>query len=267
MAVSQAGGVYRHIEEQKGAGNFIVEVSLDETDQPQKPFELLIILAALADEGVPVQNIAPKFSGEFHKGVDYAGDISVFEQEFNEDLCVIRLAIQRYGLPANLKLSVHSGSDKFSIYPCIRRALKRHQAGVHLKTAGTSWLEELIGLAEAGGQGLAFAKRIYSDAARRLEELCAPYTAVIRIEREQLPAEAEVANWSSAQFAAALRHDPACREFNPHLRQLLHVAFKIAAENRARYLDLIGEHHSIIARNVTANLFERHIRPVFPGRE
>lgn len=265
LAVSEAGRIYRQIEKQKGAGGFIVEISMDETERPQTPFELLLILAALADEGVPVQNIAPKFSGEFHKGVDYVGDVCVFEQEFNADLDVIQFAIHRYGLPANLKLSVHSGSDKFSLYPGIRRALERHRAGVHLKTAGTSWLEELLGLAEAGGPGLAFTKQVYSTALKRIEELCAPYATVIRIERAHLPAEQVVAGWSAEQFVRALRHDPACGEFNPHLRQLLHVAFKIAAENRARYLDLLGEHHSLVARNVTSNLFERHIRPLFIG--
>ena len=73
-----------------------------------------------------------------------------FEKEFNDDLAVIAFAVKRYGLPENLKLSVHSGSDKFSIYGAIRRALKRHNAGLHIKTAGTTWLEELIGLAEVG---------------------------------------------------------------------------------------------------------------------
>ena len=75
------------------------------------------------------------------------------------DLAVIAFAIRQYGLPATLKLSVHSGSDKFSIYAPIRRALQRFDAGVHLKTAGTTWLEELIGLAEAGGGGLDLAKQ------------------------------------------------------------------------------------------------------------
>jgi hypothetical protein len=267
LAVGEAGRLYRHIEKQKGPGSFIVEISMDETEKPQTPFELLLILAALADEGVPVQNIAPKFSGEFHKGVDYAGDLVAFDREFNDDLCVLQFASQRYGLPANLKLSVHSGSDKFAIYPSMRRALEKHQAGVHLKTAGTSWLEELLGLAEAGGQGLAFARQVYSAALKRIDELAAPYATVIQIERECLPTEQVVAGWSAEQFVGALRHEPGCKEFNPHLRQLLHIAFKIAAENRARYVDLLGEHHSIIARNVTSNLFERHIRPLFIGWE
>ncbi len=118
----------------------------------QTPPELLIILAALADEKIRLQTIAPKFTGRFNKGVDYVGDLGQFEREFNDDLAVIAHAVTAYGLPKNLKLSVHSGSDKFSLYPIIRKALQRTGAGVHVKTAGTTWLEELIGLCEAGGE-------------------------------------------------------------------------------------------------------------------
>ncbi|MFO1500712.1 MAG: tagaturonate epimerase family protein, partial [Verrucomicrobiota bacterium] len=135
LAVQEAGRIYRHIAAAKGAGTFITEVSMDETDSPQTPPELLIILAALADEGIPLQTIAPKFTGRFNKGVDYVGDLVQFEKEFSQDLAVIAHAVHRYGLPATLKLSVHSGSDKFSLYPIIRRALPRFDAGLHLKTA------------------------------------------------------------------------------------------------------------------------------------
>src|SRR2546430_17255383 len=107
------------------------------------------MLAAGADEAIPLQTIAPKFTGRFNKGVDYEGDLAQFEREFNDDLAVMAFAIRRYGLPAGLKLSVHSGSDKLSIYGPIRRALGRFDAGLHLKTAGSTWLEEEIGLAGA----------------------------------------------------------------------------------------------------------------------
>ena len=120
-AVQDAGKIYRYLVESKGAGRFVPEVSMDETDSPQTPPELLVILAAIAAEGIPVQTIAPKFTGRFNKGVDYVGDLAQFEKEFHDDLAVISHAIARYGLPANLKLSAHSGSDKFSLYPIIRR--------------------------------------------------------------------------------------------------------------------------------------------------
>ncbi len=263
FAVKQAGRIYRRIESVEGRGRFITEVSMDETDSPQTPAELLVILAALADEAVPVQTIAPKFSGRFNKGVDYIGNPDSFEAEFRSDVAVIARAVASYSLPRNLKLSVHSGSDKFSIYPAIRRVLREFDAGVHVKTAGTTWLEELVGLAEAGGPALDLAKEIYSQAFACRDELCAPYAAVIGIDAAELPMPAQVRSWSSGQFAAALRHDPECPHFNSNLRQLLHVGYKIAARMGDRYCSMLDSCAEIIARNVTGNLYERHIKPIF----
>lgn len=265
MAVQEAGRIYRHIASRKGAGKFIAEVSMDETDSPQTPVELLVILAAIADEEIPAQTIAPKFTGRFNKGVDYVGDVARFEKEFNEDLAVIAYTIGEYGLPENLKLSVHSGSDKFSIYEPIRRALERSGAGLHVKTAGTNWLEELIGLAEAGGEGLSLVKEIYGKALDDIDALCAPYAQVIDIDRAKLPSIEEVRGWTSEQFVAALRHDPRNAQYNPHLRQLLHVGYKVAAKLGARYLGMLEACETIVAKNVTENLYERHLKPLFGG--
>ncbi len=265
-AVQQAGAIYRKIEAAKGAGNFITEVSMDETDSPQTPAELLIILVAAADEKIPLQTIAPKFSGRFNKGVDYVGEVAQFEKEFALDVAAIAYAVKHYGLPQNLKLSVHSGSDKFSIYAPIHRTLQRFNAGVHLKTAGTTWLEELIGLAEAGGAGLALAKEIYAQAFDHREELCAPYATVIDIDPAKLPSPQHVAQWTSAQYTSALRHDPKSTAYNSSFRQLLHVGFKIAAKMGNRYLDLLEANEGVVARNVTENLYVRHIAPVFSGK-
>lgn len=263
FAVQEAGRIYRHIASRRDPGSFITEVSMDETDAPQTPPELLLILAAIADEGIPVQTIAPKFTGRFNKGVDYAGDLPQFEKEFTDDLSVIATAVERYGLPANLKLSVHSGSDKFSIYPAIRRALALSGAGVHVKTAGTTWLEELIGLAEADGEGLALAKEVYTEAFAHRDELCEPYATVIDIDYARLPTPEAVCTWSAIEYTSALRHDQENPGFNPHVRQLLHVGYKVAAKMGARYLTMLRECESSISRNVTENLFDRHIRPLF----
>ncbi len=262
LAVQEAGRIYRHIAARKGAP-FITEVSMDETDAPQAAPELLVILAAIADEDIPVQTIAPKFSGRFNKGVDYSGDLEKFETEFNEDLAVLRFAIEQYRLPGNLKLSVHSGSDKFSIYPAMRRGLERFRAGLHLKTAGTTWLEELIGLAESGGEGLAMAKEIYARALERVDELCGPYASVIEIDRGKLPRTETVNLWTAEEFVAALRHRRTNAKYNPSLRQLLHVAYKVAAELGERYLGAVRACEARISANVTQNLFERHVRPLF----
>lgn len=263
LATQEAGRIYRHIAARKGSGCFITEVSMDETDLPQTPPELLLILVALADEGVPVQTIAPKFTGRFNKGVDYVGDITQFEREFNDDLAVIAHAVSQYGLPTELKLSVHSGSDKFSIYAPIRRALKRFNAGVHLKTAGTTWLEEVIGLAGAGGNGLALAQAIYAEALSHIDELCAPYATVIDIDRDRLPSVNTVAPWTSDQFVAALQHDPNHPSFNSSLRQLVHVGFKVAAKMGPRYLTALKHYEKEVSNTVTNNLFERHLKPLF----
>ena len=260
-AVAEAGTIYRHIESNKD--DFIAEVSMDETDAPQTPPELLIILAALADGGVQLQTIAPKFTGRFNKGVDYVGDLPQFEKEFNDDLAVIAYAIAKYGLPANLKLSVHSGSDKFSIYPIIGAAIRRTGAGVHVKTAGTTWLEELIGLAEAGGDGLELAKEIYAKALENVDAMCEPYASVIDIDSAKLPTADEVAGWSGDQYANALRHVQEHPEFNQHFRQLLHIAFKLAAKEGVRYTDLLKANSKVVGKNVTENLYDRHFKRLF----
>jgi tagaturonate epimerase len=266
-AIKKAGDVYRMVLDAKGAGNFVSEISMDETDRAQSPAELLIILASIADEGIPVETIAPKFSGRFNKGVDYVGDVAQFEREMALDVAAIAYAVKQYGLPDNLKLSVHSGSDKFSIYPAIHATMKRFNAGVHLKTAGTTWLEELTCLAESGGDGLALAKEVYAEALAHREELCAPYAMVIDIDPARLPSADEVRGWTSEQYTSALRHVKSDPAYNPCLRQLLHVGFKVAAKMGPRYLNLIEANERVIQKNVTENLYERHIAPVFLGGE
>ena len=263
FAIKSAGEVYRKIASVKGVGNFIPEISMDETDRAQSPVELLIILAAIAAEGIPIQTIAPKFSGRFNKGVDYVGDVARFAREFELDVAAIAYAVEHFELPENLKLSVHSGSDKFSIYPAIHAALRKFDAGVHLKTAGTTWLEELIGLAEADGDGLVLAKEIYAEAYAHREKLCGPYATVIDIDVTKLPAPETVAEWTSEQYVRVLQHVQGDPAYNASLRQLLHVGFKVAAKLGARYLNLLEANEAVIAKNVTENLYARHIVPVF----
>jgi tagaturonate epimerase len=210
-----------------------------------------------------VQMIAPKFNGRFNKGIDYAGDLTQFETEFAEDLSVIAFAVSEFHLPKTLKLSVHSGSDKFSIYPIINRLIKARGAGLHLKTAGTTWLEEVCGLAESGGEGLEIAKHIYIQAFERFDELTELYKTVIDIDKNKLPDPKTVVGWSSNDYVSALRHVESCPEYNPHLRQLLHIGFKLAAEMGERFTDALRGNEEIIGRRVTENLFQRHLLPVF----
>ncbi len=263
LAVKEAGRVYRHVESVKGKDSFITEVSMDETDEPQRPVEMFFILTAIADEGIPIQTIALKFSGRFNKGVDYVGDVGQFTKEFEQDLAVIRFAIGEFGLCENLKLSVHSGSDKFAIYASLNKAIKKFDTGLHVKTAGTTWLEELIGLALAGDEGLGIAKRVYAEALSRCDELCGPYVRVIDIDKGKLPSADEVAGWSGDEYAAALRHDRSCEKYNLHFRQLLHVGYRIAAEMGTEFTDAVDKYESIVGQCVTENIYERHIKPVF----
>ena len=263
MAIKEAGNIYRYIGEKKGLDNFVTEVSVDETDLPQTPIDLFLILSMIAAENIPAQTIAPKFTGRFNKGVDYVGDLAQFEKEFDEDLYVIAFAIKEFGLPDTLKLSVHSGSDKFSIYPIINKLIKKHDAGLHVKTAGTTWLEEVIGLAEAGGDALQIAKDVYAGAHSRFDELTGPYATVIDIDKTLLPTPEEVSGWDSEKYVNTLRHVQSNPDYNLHLRQLIHVGFKVAAEMGDCYLDALKTHEAIIAKNVTENLWDRHIQPIF----
>jgi tagaturonate epimerase len=263
LAVTKAGELYRYIAERKGEGNFITEVSMDETDDPQSAQELLIILAAAAEEKIPLQTIAPKFSGRFNKGVDYVGDTERFAREFSDDIAVLGFAVREFGLPENLKLSIHSGSDKFSIFPLIKQVSAETGAGFHLKTAGTTWLEEVIGLAEGGREGVLLVKEVYRKAFDRFEELTAPYAAVIDIDRAQLPSPDEFDGWTSEMITAAVRHDQSCPSYSSHIRQLLHVGYKAAAEMGSRYLDTLDEFKESTAKNVRENMLDRHIARLF----
>ena len=262
-AIKEAGKIYRHIAAAKGAGNFVTEVSMDEVDNAQSPEELRYILCELAKEQIPLQTIAPKFTGRFNKGVDYRGDLAQFEKEFEQDLQVIQECIKEYGLPENLKLSIHSGSDKFSIYPIMGRLIRKYDTGIHIKTAGTTWLEEIIGLAVADEKGLALAKKIYAGALGRMEELTVPYATVIDIDPAQLPSADEVETWDAEKFARTMRHNPSDPLFNPSFRQLIHVSYKIAAELGDEFYPALEKYADVIGKEIEDNLCIRHVSRLF----
>ena len=265
FAIHEAKKIYDYINSKISVKNFIVEVSMDETDSPQTPAELFFILKAISDLKIPASTIAPKFSGSFNKGVEYIGDLSLFKKEFEQDVAVIELVKKQFGMNPNLKLSVHSGSDKFSLYPIMQKILKKYDAGLHLKTAGTSWLEELVGLSESGGEGLKIAKYIYSESYKYYDDLCMPYLSVIEIDKNMLPTPEEVNTWKGEMFSQSLRHDQNNPHYNINFRQLLHVGYKIASKLDRKYLDALKENEKIISKNVTENIFYRHIQPLFLG--
>jgi len=265
-AIQEAAKTYAYIKQKKGEGNFVAEVSVDEAYDPQTPAELYLFLAGLAHVGIAASTVAPKFSGAFLKGIDYVGDVNGFAKEFKDDLAVIAIAKDKFGLPQELKLSVHSGSDKYSLYPHIYSIIKKNGGGVHLKTAGTTWLEEVIGLA-SDTSTLPIAKKIYALAFDRFEELRKPYETVVEIEQSKLPAPSVVNAWTSEQYVAALKHDQGSKTLDKNFRQLVHIAFRIAAEMGDEFKNGLVQARESIEHNVTYNLYNRHIEPLFLGKK
>jgi hypothetical protein len=262
-AIEEAVKIYRYIAKKTNGEEFIPEVSMDEVLEPQSPAELFLILQALASRNFPLQTIAPKFTGRFNKGVDYKGDTGKFRKEFEQDLHVLSYAIKTFGLPENLKLSIHSGSDKFALYPIIGELIHKYDMGIHIKTAGTTWLEEITGLAAAGDEGLEIAKLIYRNAFERKEELCKPYLNVIEIDDSALPDPSITQKWNKEKFVGTLRHIKGHPDYNPNFRQLLHVGYKVAAELGNRYNEALEKFSDVVGRNVSDNIYERHLKPLF----
>ena len=139
--------------------------------------------------------------------------------------------------------------------PPIRRFLR-----TSLSAQGYRVLE-----AEAGGEALELVKEIYAEAVGRFDELCAPYLSVVLIDRDKLPAVSTVKGWSSERFMRALRHDQRCPDYDKQFRQLVHIAFKVAAGKGAVYLRALEQHADVIGKNVTENIYNRHVKPLFLG--
>jgi hypothetical protein len=155
-AILHVAQMHRHLAARMGQRPFELEVSVDETETPTSPLDHWFVARELRRLDVRWVSLAPRYIGRFEKGVDYMGDLCAFEAEFAQHAAIAR-ALGPY------KLSLHSGSDKFSIYPLAAR-----HAGplVHLKTAGTSYLEALRAVATANPalfrEILAFARPRYA---------------------------------------------------------------------------------------------------------
>jgi hypothetical protein len=161
-AIAHVVRMYRHLTAKMGGKAFEVEVSVDETEQPTTQAEHYLIVAELRRLGVEWVSLAPRYVGRFEKGVDYIGDLSLFERDFTGHVRIAR----EWG---PYKLSIHSGSDKFSIYPIVSRLAGQY---VHLKTAGTSYLEALRTVARRQPD---LFKNIYQLAHERYQEDRASY--------------------------------------------------------------------------------------------
>ncbi len=244
-AIAFVAGMYHHLEKAAAGRPFEMEVSVDETEQPTSLAEHVYIASELTRLGVKWVSLAPRYVGRFEKGVDYIGSLPAFEADFAG-----HAAIARHFGP--YKLSLHSGSDKFSIYPI---AARLSQGSVHLKTAGTSYLEALhtIASTEPG-----FLNEIYQFARERYETDRASYH--VSAELDQAPLPEAVSDWNALleQFDA---------------REILHVTFgSVLTEKTAdgkwrfrdRLMDILQSNQESYASNLERH-FIRHLTPFLPG--
>jgi hypothetical protein len=234
-AVAHTAHMHEHLVSVMRGRDFELEVSVDETDTPTSALEHFYVASELLRLGVQWTSLAPRYVGRFEKGVDFIGDLRQFEVEFAQHAAVAR-ALGPY------KLSLHSGSDKFSIYPIVAR-----HAGelVHLKTAGTSFLEALRAIA-------AVEPELFRD--------------VFSLARERYPTER-----ASYHVSADLSRVPSVGDMTAEdltglldlfdARQVLHVAFGSVSERygsriRAALQGCEDEHYGALEAH-----FNRHLAP------
>jgi tagaturonate epimerase len=236
-AVAHVAALYRHLEAR--SRDFEIEVSVDETDTPTTHAQHVYVASELLRMGVRWVSLAPRYIGRFEKGVDYLGEVAAFEADV-----AVHAAIARHFGP--YKLSLHSGSDKFSVYDALAR-----QAGdlVHVKTAGTSYLEALrtIAALDAG-----LFREIYMCARRHYEEDRATYHVSASLKKAPAPDELGDSDIS-----------PLLDESNA--RQVLHVTFGSVLQHfAARLLDLLRAHPEAYEANLERHL-GRHVAPFAGG--
>ncbi|HEX7071135.1 MAG TPA: tagaturonate epimerase family protein, partial [Rhodothermales bacterium] len=236
-AVAHTARMHRHLQEQMAGRPFELEMSVDETETPTSILEHYFVASELRRLGVAVVSLAPRFVGRLEKGVDYIGDLTEFERSL-----VQHVAIARQMGP--YKLSLHSGSDKFSLYPIFARL-----AGnlFHLKTAGTSYLEALRAIARIDA-GLF--RKILGFAIERYETDKATYH--VSAELSNVPSPASL---SDAQLPDLLD------DFDS--RQVLHVTFgsvltrdEFSGPIRAALIRDEEVHYEAVKR-----YFDRHLAP------
>ena len=240
-AVAHVATMSRHLARAAAGRLCELEVSVDETEQPTSAVEHVYVANELRRLGVEWVSLAPRFIGRFEKGVDYIGDVAAFEAE----LAVHAAIARQYG---PYKLSLHSGSDKFSIYPA---AMRQTRGLVHLKTAGTSYLEGLRTIAAIQPD---FFLEIYVFARERYETDRASYHVSAQLERAPLPAAVTDPPGLLNQFDA---------------REILHVTFGsvLTAQSPGGGLKYYGRLRELLQANAdqyAGNLeahFLRHLKP------
>jgi hypothetical protein len=223
----------RHIAARLGSTPYDLEISVDETDTPTSAVEHYVIASELIRLNIPFTGLAPRFVGRFEKGVDYIGDLAAFEVDFAAH-ARIQQHFSRY------KLSIHSGSDKFSLYPIIAQHANPY---VHLKTAGTSWLEALRVIANC--QPPLF-RAMLAHASERYPQDMASYHVSAQL--DQVPS-----GRADADLGTLLD------DF--HTRQILHVTFgSLLGHFREDIYTQLGRYQAEYRAGLKAH-FIRHLAP------
>jgi tagaturonate epimerase len=243
-AVAHVTKMYRHLDQVAGPRPFELEVSVDETEQPTTHSEHVYIASELKRLGVQWISLAPRYVGRFEKGVDYIGSVATFESDLAG-----HAAIARHFGP--YKLSLHSGSDKFSIYPA---AMRQTRGLVHLKTAGTSYLEALRTIAAID---VDLFREIYAFARGRYETDKLSYHVSAELGKAPLPEAVSDRPGLLDQFDA---------------REILHVTFGSVLTEKTpdqkwrfydRFMNLLRANQEAYANNLEKH-FIHHLHPFLP---
>jgi hypothetical protein len=232
-AIAHTVRMYRHLAAQ--TANFELEMSVDETETPTSIEEHFFIASELKRLGVQWVSLAPRYIGRFEKGVDYIGDLDEFEAELTQHAAIARVL-------GPYKLSIHSGSDKFSIYP----SFARHTRGlVHLKTAGTSYLEALRMVAQVEP---ALFREILTLARERYATDRATYHFSAQLTKVPTPE-----GLSDADLLGLLEQFDA--------RQVLHMTFGSALGRFGDQLLTALREHEEVYYGMLESHFQRHLEP------
>lgn len=235
QAIAHTAKMYRHLAAAMGPRSFELEVSVDETETPTSPLEHYFVASELRRLEVQWVSLAPRYIGRFEKGVDYIGDLTAFDADLANHAAIARV-IGPY------KLSIHSGSDKFSVYPIYAQQAREL---VHLKTAGTSYLEALRAIA---GVDPGYFRRILAYARERYEEDRATYH--VSADVTKVPAPQDLAD---GELAGVLDLFDG--------REVMHVTFgSVLDQYGERLLAVLDEHEEAHYAAVEAH-FERHLAP------
>lgn len=256
IALNHAIGLADHVRQvQESAGrDFEIELSVDETEQPTTLAEHYIIADQCLRKGMKLVSLAPRFIGDFEKGVDYKGDVVALEKSLNDHAAIASLL-------GPYKLSLHSGSDKLSIYAALARAT---QGRFHVKTAGTSYLEVLRVVLR---HDVPLFRRIVDFSRDRYETDKATYHVSATIETE--PPQNEIADPVELEdiYLERWSEVPEGKGFTAPGRQILHCTFGsvLTHDQLGAEVCQLVKSHGETYREILAEHFERHLKALMAG--